>query len=95
MAPEVIHNQNEGMQVSYDGRKIDVFNCGIILFILLAGQPPFQSSGDDRHILFEKKSAKRLSKMFSEKLQINIEESAFDLIQHMVKIDPNDRYTMK
>ena len=37
MAPEVIINQQEGVSNEYDGRKIDVFNCGIILFILLAG----------------------------------------------------------
>jgi len=37
MAPEMIRNPK-----GYDGMKADVWACGVILFIMLAGFPPFQ-----------------------------------------------------
>eukprot|EP00455_Lapot_gusevi_P001812 TRINITY_DN1069_c0_g1_i10.p1 TRINITY_DN1069_c0_g1~~TRINITY_DN1069_c0_g1_i10.p1 ORF type:complete len:346 (+),score=165.83 TRINITY_DN1069_c0_g1_i10:122-1039(+) len=38
MAPEVFRGQG------YDGSAADIFSCGVILFICLAGFPPFQSA---------------------------------------------------
>lgn len=37
MAPEMIRNPK-----GYDGMKADIWACGVILFIMLAGFPPFQ-----------------------------------------------------
>jgi len=37
MAPEMIRNTK-----GYDGMKADIWACGVILFIMLAGFPPFQ-----------------------------------------------------
>ena len=42
MAPEILEGK------SYDGRQVDVFACGIILFIMIAQVPPFfQANKDD------------------------------------------------
>ena len=37
MAPEILTNQ-------YDGKKIDIFSAGVILFTIHAGNPPFEKA---------------------------------------------------
>jgi len=55
MAPEVMSRQ------SYDGAKADIWSSGVVLFIMLAGNPPFaQAGGNDwwftaiRHSRYDK-----------------------------------------
>lgn len=54
MAPEIIFNK------PYDGKSIDVFASGVILFIMLTGLPPFINAmtSDPYYSLLAKNKAK-------------------------------------
>ena len=48
MAPEVLN------RASYDGRAVDTFSLGVILFIMTTGMPPFRQAGDLNHRMLDK-----------------------------------------
>ena len=80
VAPEVLKERG------YNGVMADVWSCGIILFVMLAGYLPF----DDTNIngLFNKieRGEYRMARNFS--------DGARDLISKMIVVDPGRRFTM-
>ncbi|KAL5114830.1 serine/threonine-protein kinase gin4 [Pleosporales sp. CAS-2024a] len=80
-APEVIKT------TSYDGAKADVWSCGVILFVLLCNEPPFNYSGEPRHIgaLFRDIMAARY------KMPDSLSPEAQDLIRKILVVDPKRR----
>ena len=79
MSPEVL-------QGNYDN-KCDIWSCGVILYILLCGYPPFD--GETEHEIFKAISRKKFS--FPEDEWKNISDDAKDLIKHMI-CDADKRY---
>ena len=79
MSPEVL-------QGNYDN-KCDIWACGVILYIMLCGYPPFD--GDTENDILKAISKKKF--FFPEEEWKSISDDAKDLIKHMI-CDPDKRY---
>ena len=83
IAPEVLQNgYNE---------KCDLWSCGIILYILLSGAPPFY--GKNEKEIFAKILNGNLS--FKNEIWNKISEEAKDLIKKLLEINPDKRISAK
>lgn len=79
IAPEVIKK--------HYGPKCDLWSCGVILYILLSGRPPFGGDSDLEIMERVSKGAYDLT----QKPFDRISASAKDLIQKLLQMDPNKR----
>lgn len=72
----------------YD-EKVDIWACGILLYIMLIGHPLFEGDTEEEIL-----NNIRLHKLNLKKnLLINISNDAEDLIKKMLRSDPDDRVT--
>ena len=79
-APEVIRGEH------YDGRKADIWSCGVILYALLAGRLPFDDPSI-RTLLAKVKSGKYFMPDFPETIQ--------NLISNMLTVPVDQRITLE
>lgn len=79
-APEVITG------VTYDGRKVDIWGLGVVLYIMLVGRLPFED--DNKPGLFRKICAGRYS------LPVCISQNAKDLLRRMLTVDAKNRASL-
>ena len=77
----------EVLKGDYD-EKCDIWSAGVILYILLSGDPPFNGENDNE--IYRAIAKKKFS--FPDKEWKNISEDAKDLIKHMI-CEPDKRYT--
>ncbi|XP_034007319.1 peripheral plasma membrane protein CASK isoform X8 [Gymnodraco acuticeps] len=88
MAPEVVKREPYG-------KPVDVWGCGVILFILLSGCLPFYGT---KERLFEAiikgKYKVSLLVQMNPRQWANISESAKDLVRRMLMLDPAERITV-
>jgi len=83
IAPEVLAR-------SYD-EMCDIWSCGVILYILLSGRPPFYGK-NDAEIL---EAVKRGKYTFSSPIWNCVSPLAKDLITRLLQYDPSDRLTAR
>lgn len=83
MAPEIIVRPSGG----YDGEKIDAWECGMVLYALLAGYLPFFGENDDAVFRAILKSRVRFPRHFS----IGVR----DLLLQLLEKDPEKRATLE
>ncbi|XP_075710041.1 peripheral plasma membrane protein CASK isoform X8 [Rhinoderma darwinii] len=86
MAPEVVKREPYG-------KPVDVWGCGVILFILLSGCLPFYGT---KERLFEGiiKGKYKVSNTMNPRQWSHISESAKDLVRRMLMLDPAERITV-
>uniref|UniRef100_A0A3Q1F4M4 Peripheral plasma membrane protein CASK n=1 Tax=Acanthochromis polyacanthus TaxID=80966 RepID=A0A3Q1F4M4_9TELE len=82
MAPEVVKREPYG-------KPVDVWGCGVILFILLSGCLPFYGTKDRLFEAICKGKYKMNPRQWSQ-----ISESAKDLVRRMLMLDPAERITV-
>ena len=83
IAPEVLTN-------SYN-EKCDLWSCGVILYILLCGSPPFYGSCEEE--IFNKIISCDYS--FTQSVWMNISKEAKSLIKQLLELDPHKRLNAK
>ncbi|KAF1962771.1 Pkinase-domain-containing protein [Byssothecium circinans] len=83
-APEVIKSK------PYDGGQADVWSCGVILFVLLTGTPPFNYSGDERDLPMLFRAISKAEYQMPRGLSVE----ATDLIRRILIPDPRKRITL-
>ncbi|CAF0865866.1 unnamed protein product [Rotaria sordida] len=89
MAPELLRcSQSDEEGLGY-GLPVDLWACGVILYTLLSGLPPFWHR--KQHLMFRMIMEGRYSMTGSE--WDDVSETAKDLIRHLLVIDPDERYT--
>ncbi|KAM9709284.1 peripheral plasma membrane protein CASK isoform 19-T19 [Menidia menidia] len=82
MAPEVVKREPYG-------KPVDVWGCGVILFILLSGCLPFYGTKDRLFEAICKGKYKMNPRQWG-----HISESAKDLVRRMLMLDPAERITV-
>jgi len=88
MAPEIYRNEEP-----FDGFAVDMWAAGVILFLMLAGFPPWERAcGTDER--FHYMSGGYLVQMLTE-WEIGLSSDAMDLMQRMLFLDPKDRLSLE
>ena len=88
LAPEVLISKGE----SYYTNKIDNWSLGVILYICLAGYPPF--SDEDTSMPLDQQ-IKKGKYDFPKQFWSDVSKDAIDLIKKLLTTDPEKRYTLE
>ena len=80
VAPEILKGKKYGTAV-------DMWSCGVIVYILLGGYPPFH---DDNHAILYRK-IKAADYAFDPQYWDQVSDDAKDLIKKMLVVDPDKR----
>ncbi|CAF1008684.1 unnamed protein product [Adineta ricciae] len=88
MSPELLHCSQSEDAPGY-GLPVDLWACGVILYTLLSGLPPFWHR--KQHLMFRMIMEGQYSMTGSD--WDDVSETAKDLIRHLLVVNPDERYT--
>jgi calcium-dependent protein kinase len=84
IAPEILSDGGYGASC-------DIWSCGVILYILLSGFPPFY--GRTENLIFQKIRSGTYD--FNRQEWSSVSESAKNLIRNLLVVNPENRYSME
>ena len=94
IAPEVIacstRGQNKGS--GYHPDLVDIWSCGIVLFVLLAGNTPWDSPTDDSYEFHEYLTTNSRP---SDELWQKLPPATLSLLRGMLTVDPKSRFSLE
>lgn len=88
VAPEILSG------TPYNGTKVDVWSCGVILYVLACGFPPFHAGdGEGNRVLFDNICSANYE--FRSPYWDKKSKELMDLIKHMLIVDVDKRYSIE
>lgn len=87
-APELLMNRRYT-------NAMDIFSCGVILFIMLTGYPPFEQSDPQKDNWYKYIATERYEKFWKKHRDCGVPTAARHIIQRMVCYQPLKRAKMK
>jgi serine/threonine-protein kinase Chk1 len=92
MACELIHEHGQRIE-PYDPTLIDIWSCGVVLFVLLCGNTPWSEPTVRSEEFYEYKTSGGKGAEWDELWQ-NMGQMPRSLVYGMLKLNPKDRYKM-
>lgn len=86
IAPEVLNHQE------YDGRTVDMWSCGVTLYVMLCGCYPFEDPVEPRN--FRKTIERIMTVTYGFPQDVQISAECRDLIARIFVLDPAARITL-
>ena len=94
IAPEVISCSKSGQTegIGYQADLVDIWSCGIVLFVLLAGNTPWDSPTESSYEFSEYVATNGRT---TDQLWETLPTTAVSLLRGMLKVDASSRFTLE
>ncbi|KAH2998598.1 hypothetical protein KXV72_008501 [Aspergillus fumigatus] len=94
IAPEVIScsNRRQVKGAGYRPDLVDIWSCGIVLFVLLAGNTPWDSPTDSSYEFHEYLATNART---SDELWQKLPAATLSLLRGMLNVDPSNRFSLE
>lgn len=90
IAPEVLRCASGDKSIKYRADLVDIWSCGVILFVLLVGNTPWEEPTDKK---WEWREYIRTNGKSTDELWDNVPQDALSLLRGMMNVDTKKRFS--